>query len=871
MKAQTPDELRQSAGLPDADLVRGSCRGDRRAFVEIVARHQAMVCGITLGILGDFAASEDAAQEAFLQAWRQLAELREPERLRGWLAQIARNAALAHLRRRRDHAALPEDLAVADDAPGPDEAAASAEEAALVRASLADLPETYRLPLVLYYREGQSVRAVAETLGLTEDAVKQRLARGREMLRDRMSSLVETVLVRTQPTAVFTMAVAAAIGALTAPAAVASGVFTATSAAGAPATTSWTSTLLTAMSTSKAVLVTAALAALVCVPVGYQLRTEPLSPAVTNAVPEAAAPSAAVATNTVPTFDDSVLIAEWRALHERYGTNAAAMPALYQAIAALKDPFRRRAFQAALAAEWAQVDPAGGLKFMLGKGPDATQRQQFFEEWMARDPRTAVQALMAGGKGWKEVARECLPEIARQAPDRVADITSRLPKAESSWDREVRDAFAILAESTLESARKAAESVTGPNREQALAGVAQGWAKRDLNQAIAWAKALPEGTDRNEIIRAALVGKATVDPAAALDLVGTVPGGAREDYFASSTAARVLQAGAKADFDATVAWLAAHPARFGREDIYGMVEGVTERLNADPTGFLAARAADGSLGALQPAIENALLNEAGAQRASVWEWLKTQPNTEVTRLMKQDVLQTAAWQEPALALQWVADLPRTPEGDAQANELALHLLTGNDGLGRFDTLLSQAPERLRQMLIENAFTRFLGPGSLDNPQVWIARLPLLSDASRPQGIESIARAWAGQSPEEAAGWAGTLAQGEDRKGALGAVATAWAAKDAHGAADWVASLPPGADRDHGAASLVWAVADQYPREAWEWALSINDTTERSRAASSAVRAMAARDLATARQWAATGPFAPATRASLEAMIEKNHK
>src|SRR5213593_4704683 len=217
----------RSAAVSDAALVRAVWLGDKRAFVEIVARHQAMVCGIALGILGDFAASEDAAQEAFLTAWRKFHELREPERLRAWLAQIARNAALGHLRRNRGHAVLDEALALADESPAPDETASNEEEAALVRASLAKLPETYRLPLVLFYREGQSVRAVAVALDISEDAVKQRLARGREMLRDRMSGLIETVLSRTGPTAIFTMTIATAIGALAAPAAVAGTVFSA--------------------------------------------------------------------------------------------------------------------------------------------------------------------------------------------------------------------------------------------------------------------------------------------------------------------------------------------------------------------------------------------------------------------------------------------------------------------------------------------------------------------------------------------------------------------------------------------------------------------------------------------------------------------
>src|SRR5499426_941443 len=128
-----------------AELVREARRGDKRAFVEIVARHQAMVCGVALGILGDFAASEDAGQEAFLTAWRKVQELRDPERLRAWLAQIARNAALGHLRRKRGHDPLEGALDLADESPKPDELAVSAEEAALVRDSLAKLPEAYRL------------------------------------------------------------------------------------------------------------------------------------------------------------------------------------------------------------------------------------------------------------------------------------------------------------------------------------------------------------------------------------------------------------------------------------------------------------------------------------------------------------------------------------------------------------------------------------------------------------------------------------------------------------------------------------------------------------------------------------------------------
>ena len=264
-----PTKLPES--LPsDAELVRAAQSGDRAAFVEIVARHQALVCGTAYGILSDFAASEDAGQEAFLNAWRKIGSLREPEKLRAWLAQIARNVALGKLRGQRDGTSLDEIAQAVDDAPLPDELVASEEEAELVREHLAKLPEKYRMPLVLFYREGRSVRAVAEALEISEDAVKKRLERGRAQLRDRVEGLIESTLMRTAPSAIFTMAVATAIGALKAPAAVAAGAFAgSTTAAGSTVVANSSGQILTAMTASQIPYVAAAVIAAACLPIGY--------------------------------------------------------------------------------------------------------------------------------------------------------------------------------------------------------------------------------------------------------------------------------------------------------------------------------------------------------------------------------------------------------------------------------------------------------------------------------------------------------------------------------------------------------------------------------------------------------------------------
>jgi RNA polymerase sigma factor (sigma-70 family) len=852
------------ASLSDAELVQAARRGDKRAFVEIVARHQAMVCGIALGILGDFAASEDAGQEAFLTAWRKIHELRQPEKLRAWLAQIARNAALGQFRRQRGHDLLQEDPGLTDEAPQPDEAAATQEETALVREALAKLPEIYRTALILFYRDGQSVRDAADALEITEDALKQRLSRGRELLRERVSARIETTLKRTAPTPIFTMTIAAAIGALTTPAAVAGTVFASTSAAGASTSTGAGTSLLTAMTASKTFLVATVAVATLCIPIGYRIRTA-AAPQVDRDGSEI---STVLKTVPAPSPDQSALLLEWRSLHDRYGTNAQAMPRIYDAISGITNRFRRQAFRAALISEWVRVDAAGGLPFFLGDGRNETQRRQFFEEWLKLDPRTAVDGLLGIGAGWEKMGRECLKEIARAAPDRVPEIAARLPKSESYWDREVQDAFTILAERDLGSAKRAAEALSGDNREQALNGVAQTWAKTDFSAVLSWARALPEGTDHDEIIRAALVGKAAVDAIAALDSLGLVPSGGRYAHFATTTGARVLAESAKTDFDATVSWLAAHPGLLGRDDVHGLAGAVTERLNADPGGFLTARVADGSLLSILPALGSALLNDGSGQRAAVWEWLKTQPENEATKGLMRDVLSSSGFQEPSLAMRLVADLPNTPEGDKQVHELARCLFNGGNALGRFDSLYGQAPDRLRQPLLEAAFNECLSGGSLDDPQKWLARLSLLPEGARSKATESLARAWGQQTPEEALAWASSLPSGDTQSSSMAAITTAWAARDAQGTASWIASLPAGNARDRSAEAFASAVAQTFPQEAWDWAISIGDDAGQLRAATEAIKGIAARDAATARQWINNGPFGSQTKLQLLALVDK---
>lgn len=204
----------------DSELVAQTLSGDRDAFGHIVTRYQSLVCSLTYSATGNLSQSEDLAQETFLTAWKQLAALREPSKLRSWLCGIARNVANNWLRRNgREPSHAAESLETIDNSaapePLPPDHTISNEEAAILWRSLERIPEIYREPLVLFYREHQSVGTVAQNLDLTEDTVKQRLSRGRKLLHEQVLSFVEGALERSNPGKAFTVAVLATLPALT--------------------------------------------------------------------------------------------------------------------------------------------------------------------------------------------------------------------------------------------------------------------------------------------------------------------------------------------------------------------------------------------------------------------------------------------------------------------------------------------------------------------------------------------------------------------------------------------------------------------------------------------------------------------------------
>jgi RNA polymerase sigma-70 factor (ECF subfamily) len=181
----------------DAQLVRATARGDERAYASLYDRYSPILFGLLLRILHSRAEAEDVLQEVFLQVWQQA---RSFDQSRGraftWLVTLARSRAIDRLRavESRDRAArrsaeggAPEGATFEEPA---DAAVERSEQAAVVRAALAELPEELRRTLLLAYLEGMSQSEIAARTGQPLGTVKTRTRAGLkklgELLRGRM-------------------------------------------------------------------------------------------------------------------------------------------------------------------------------------------------------------------------------------------------------------------------------------------------------------------------------------------------------------------------------------------------------------------------------------------------------------------------------------------------------------------------------------------------------------------------------------------------------------------------------------------------------------------------------------------------------------
>ena len=170
------------AAQPEILLVSLARTGDRVAFAELVRQREVWVRTLLLRCCGDPALAEDLAQQAFMQAWQTVGQLRQASRFGPWLKRLAINTWLQHVRRNDPLRNAAEET---------DSTGASNETASIAMdldQALATLKEHVRLCIVLSYHEGMTHDEISDFTGFPVGTVKSHIRRGTQKLQELLAA-----------------------------------------------------------------------------------------------------------------------------------------------------------------------------------------------------------------------------------------------------------------------------------------------------------------------------------------------------------------------------------------------------------------------------------------------------------------------------------------------------------------------------------------------------------------------------------------------------------------------------------------------------------------------------------------------------------
>jgi RNA polymerase sigma factor (sigma-70 family) len=194
----------QITDTENADILLAQ-QGEQRAYERIIRRSQNLVSTIALAIVKDVDDSEEIAQQVFVSVWQNLKQLNKPESFLPWLRQTTRYAALNYIRDNKVNSRVDSDeasvllaqMATIDDTQY--EQLSQEQNKRLVAQFIDQLPEESREIILLYYREEQSSKQVAQLLHLTEGAVRKKLSRARGALKSEMVKHLGSAIYSTAP------------------------------------------------------------------------------------------------------------------------------------------------------------------------------------------------------------------------------------------------------------------------------------------------------------------------------------------------------------------------------------------------------------------------------------------------------------------------------------------------------------------------------------------------------------------------------------------------------------------------------------------------------------------------------------------------
>ena len=171
----------------DYELVLDCLDGNKDAFSEIVSRYKRLIYSVAYKFSKDSYEVNDLAQEAFIKIYRSLSKYDSQYKFSTWCVKVATNICLDHVRRKKfNSVSLDEIENFTGSNNSPEEHYLRKEKSHALKEAIEELPEIYRVPIVLYHQKGMSYKEIADTLDKPMSIIKNRIFRARHALKENL-------------------------------------------------------------------------------------------------------------------------------------------------------------------------------------------------------------------------------------------------------------------------------------------------------------------------------------------------------------------------------------------------------------------------------------------------------------------------------------------------------------------------------------------------------------------------------------------------------------------------------------------------------------------------------------------------------------
>ena len=184
-----------SAVKTDMELIEACLAGDQESFADLITRYKNLVYSIILRMTRDSEEANDLAQDVFLKIYRNLGSYSPSFKFSTWVMRITTNHVIDQHRKKRQETVPLEahlyDANLADESASPETVCLKRERTRRIQRIVEGLPDMYKIPIVLYHQQGMSYQEISEVTHEPLSKVKNRIFRGRKLLKDGLTRTVE--------------------------------------------------------------------------------------------------------------------------------------------------------------------------------------------------------------------------------------------------------------------------------------------------------------------------------------------------------------------------------------------------------------------------------------------------------------------------------------------------------------------------------------------------------------------------------------------------------------------------------------------------------------------------------------------------------